>query len=93
MTTPATLNGHIPFQNQQQGMVISQELQYNAPHCAPQLSICFGTSPSGTMQTTVGKTCGYLDVEYRIPSAQQRYDAAMIGINGCHRAASNWSMF
>jgi len=92
MTTPATLNGHIPFHNQQQGMMISQKLQYNAPNYAPQL-ICFGTCPSGTMQTTAGITRGYLDIEYIIPAAQQRYDAAMININGCRRAASKGSMY
>lgn len=89
MTTPATLNGHIPFHNQQQGMMISQTLQYNAPNYAPQLSICFGTCPSGTMQTTAGRTRGYLDVEYRIPAAQQRsfHQHPNVWHNGVHRLA------
>lgn len=61
-------------------MIISQKLQYNAPNYPPQLYICFGTCPSGTMQTTVGKTSGYIDVEYVIPAAQQRYDAAKMEV-------------
>ena len=57
-------------------MIISQTLQYNAPNSAPQSAIvCFGTCPSGTMTTTAGNTHGYIEFEYRIPAAPQRYDS------------------
>jgi len=53
-------------------MILSSQLQYNAPSNAPQSAACFGICPSGTMKATVGITPGYLEFEYVIPRAQQR---------------------
>lgn len=58
--------------HQQQGMIISQTLQYNAPYYAPQHFMCFGTCPSGTMKATMGRIPGYLEFGYIIPAARQR---------------------
>jgi len=65
------MSGNI-MSRQQQGMIISQMLEYNAPYYAPQHFMCFGTCPSGTMKATVGKIPGYLEFGYIIPAAQQR---------------------